>query len=160
MEVYPGDPQVKIEILHTYEKNNWQLRQLTLGTHTGTHVDAFSHMHEGGETIDRIPLTRFFGPAQVVDLSGRWPVGKGLFFSQEADCSHLPRILAAKPPFVGGYITEDLERSLLAEEIVTYTGLINLELIPLGRTFTFYGFPLKIREGDGSPVRALAVLDS
>ncbi|WP_254611184.1 cyclase family protein [Paenibacillus sp. JMULE4] len=48
MTVYPGDPEVKVEVVHTREEHTWELRQLTLGTHTGTHVDAFSHMHQGG----------------------------------------------------------------------------------------------------------------
>lgn len=37
-------------------------------------------------------------------------------------------------------------------------GLANLEEIA-GRRFTFCGFPLKIRDGTGSPIRAVAVLD-
>jgi kynurenine formamidase len=28
-----------------------------------------------------------------------------------------------------------------------------------GRRFTFFGFPLRIRSGHGSPVRAVALLD-
>lgn len=41
---------------------------VTLGTHAYTHVDAPSHMIAGGDTLDRIPLDRFFGEAMVVDL--------------------------------------------------------------------------------------------
>ena len=66
MNVFPGDPQVKIDVVHTYKKNTWELRQLNMGSHTGTHVDAYSHMHEGKETLDEIALERFFGKAQVV----------------------------------------------------------------------------------------------
>lgn len=36
--------------------------------------------------------------------------------------------------------------------------LCNLHLLA-GRRFTFYGFPLKIRGGSGSPIRAVAILD-
>lgn len=39
-----------------------------------------------------------------------------------------------------------------------YENLANLEQI-VGRRFTFAGFPLKIRGGSGSPVRAVAILD-
>ncbi|WP_254611185.1 hypothetical protein [Paenibacillus sp. JMULE4] len=69
------------------------------------------------------------------------------------------RIKQANPPFVGGNLTEAVERNLLAIGILTYTNLVNLELLPYGRSFMFYGFPLKIRHGDGSPVRAVAILD-
>lgn len=159
MDVYPGDPEVKITIEHTYEEEGWQLRQMTMGSHAGTHVDAYSHMHQDKASIDQIPLERFFGPAQVVDKLDEWPQGIGLFFIEEVDRTSLNRILKSKPNFVGGNITEDLERALLAAEIVTYTELVNLELIPIGRDFTFYGLPLKIRAGDGSPVRAMAIID-
>src|SRR5205085_10940292 len=37
-------------------------------------------------------------------------------------------------------------------------GLANLEEVA-GRRFTFIGFPLKIRDGSGSPIRAVAVID-
>ena len=76
MTVYPGDPEVKIKVVHTYEKETWELRQLTMGTHTGTHVDAFSHMDDGAETIDQIPLNNFFGPTEVVKKNQKWPKEK------------------------------------------------------------------------------------
>jgi kynurenine formamidase len=39
-----------------------------------------------------------------------------------------------------------------------YENLANLEAV-VGRRFTFFGVPLKFRDGHGSPVRALAMLD-
>lgn len=159
MDVYPGDPAVNIAIKHTYEAEGWQLREMSLGTHTGTHVDAYSHMHQGKASIDQIPLERFFGGAQVVDKLGDWPKEIGLFFTEEMDLACLERLLKSKPNFVGGNMTEELERALLQAEIITYTGLVNLEQIPLGKDFTFYGFPLNIQDGDGSPVRAIAILE-
>ena len=41
-----------------------------------------------------------------------------------------------------------------------YTGLVNLECLPKQETFIFYGLPLKIKSGDGSPVRAIAIIDA
>ncbi|MBP1155890.1 MULTISPECIES: cyclase family protein [unclassified Paenibacillus] len=160
MPVYPGDPEVKVEVIHSYEKQSWELRQLTLGTHTGTHVDAFSHMHRQGKAIDEIPIERFFGTSQVVSLFSEWPVNKGLFFKEEIGMEWFERIHQSSPTFVGGKITEDLERALLGIGIITYTNLVHLELLPLGKDFMFYGFPLHIKQGDGSPVRAVAVLDT
>lgn len=163
MRVYPGDPEVVINRIHTYEKHTWELRQLSMGSHTGTHVDAFSHMHQGGKSIEQIPLTKFFGKAMVFkhakNLMDIQPEALGLFFLEEVDADHLASILQTNPPFVGGNITEALERALLKEEVVTYTNLINLEHIPIEEPFTFYGFPLNIKNGDGSPVRAVAFLD-
>ncbi len=158
MAVYPGDPEVRVEVVQTLEQHTWELRRLSLGTHTGTHVDAFSHMHAGGKTIDEIPLQQFFGRAIVADVQQDFPVATGLFFTGAAGVELLERIVAASPPFVGGTLTVELERALLQAGIVTYTDLVNLELLPVQVPFMFYGFPLKIRNGDGSPVRAVAVL--
>jgi kynurenine formamidase len=52
-----------------------------------------------------------------------------------------------------------LERALLGKKIITYTGLVNLESLPKESNFMFYGFPLKIQSGDGSPVRAIAMVE-
>lgn len=159
MPVFPGDPDVQIDRIHTYEKESWELRKISMGTHTGTHVDAFSHMHQGFASLDDIPLENFFGLAERVDTKQVWPKETGLLFSEAVGLEVLPRILAANPKFVGGELTEALERALLGEKIITYTGLIHLEKLPKGQKFLFYGFPLKIKGGDGSPVRALAILD-
>ncbi|HET9193983.1 MAG TPA: cyclase family protein [Vicinamibacterales bacterium] len=37
--------------------------------HGGTHLDAPVHFAQGRQTVDQIPLQRFFGPAVVVDVS-------------------------------------------------------------------------------------------
>lgn len=159
MDVFLGDPQVKIEVVHSYEKDTWELRNLNMGSHTGTHVDAYSHMHKGKASLDEISIERFFGHAQVVELSEELPSEIVLFFIEEVGAEHLEKIIDSNPGFVGGNITEDLERELLSREIITYTGLVNLEFIPRGKTFMFYGLPLKIKSGDGSPVRAIAIIE-
>ena len=45
-----------------------------------------------------------------------------------------------------------------ANGITHFENLANLDQL-VGRRFTFIGFPLKVREGTGSPIRAVAVLD-
>lgn len=159
MAIYPGDPEVNIDLVHTHEENGWELRKLNLGTHTGTHVDAFSHMHKEKASLDEISIENFFGEAQVVWVEKDWPKNKGLFFTEKIDMAYFGKLIDAHPKFVGGELTEELERALLKEEIITYTDLIHLESIPKHTTFTFYGLPLNIQNGDGSPVRAIAILE-
>ena len=50
-----------------------------------------------------------------------------------------------------------LHHILLARdaEVVIVEGLVNLDALP--KTFVFSGFPLRIRDGDGSPIRAVAL---
>ena len=159
MESYPDDPEVSLEIVHDYKNKPWMLRRIVIGSHTGTHVDAFSHMDPHGETLDGIPLKNFCGEACLINGDKSLPVRIGLLFRCAIDISWLRKILSAEPPFVGGDISEDLQRALLKAGIVTYTNLVNLELLPERKSFMFYGLPLKIRDGDGSPVRAVAIVE-
>jgi arylformamidase len=45
-----------------------QVSLLTLGTHTGTHVDAPSHFIPGGATAESLPLDALVGPCRVVEV--------------------------------------------------------------------------------------------
>jgi arylformamidase len=158
MAVYEGDPPVHITTVRTRAKDGWEVRQLQMGSHTGTHVDAPIHMHDGGATLDDVPLDRFCGPAVVVRVTDAvYPQDSGLLFYEAVPESCVPQILAAHPRFVGGPLSEEAERLLLAVGTVTYTDLVNVELL-VGRVFTFFGLPLRIQGGDGSPVRAVAVI--
>jgi kynurenine formamidase len=54
----------------------WATERLILGTHNSTHVDAPFHYNsriagEPAETIDQLPLERFFAPGVVLDFSDR-----------------------------------------------------------------------------------------
>lgn len=72
MHFYPGDPtleQTQIRAIKRGDAAN--LTHLSLGAHTGTHVDAPAHFIDGAPTLDRVPLDRMVGPAQVLDLRGR-----------------------------------------------------------------------------------------
>ncbi len=159
MEVYAGDPAVEIDIVHTHKIHGWELRKMTFGSHTGTHVDAFSHMDEQGMTLDQIPLDKFFGCSLVVDIDQEFPKNRGLFFRVKVEMNMVDKIINAHPPFVGGDIDEVAQRALLQAGVITYTDLVNLDQIPTNTEFMFYGFPLPIEAGDGSPVRAVAVLE-
>jgi len=69
MPVWPGDPEVEIETALSVEAGDGvRVSRLTLGTHTGTHVDAPAHIGQAG-TVDDIPLERLVGPVTVV----HWP---------------------------------------------------------------------------------------
>jgi kynurenine formamidase len=67
--VYPGDPRPRLETHSTIERNGFNLLRVSMGSQTGTHVDAPYHFDAGTERIDEVPLERFLGPAVVVDAS-------------------------------------------------------------------------------------------
>lgn len=164
MKVYPGDPEVEIGQIHSIGEEGWRLRLLKMSSHTGTHVDAFSHMDRNGKTLDKIPLKRFFGKARVVDAKGKFPKKKGLVFaSGSLPLSNLDKIVAAGASFVafgtGCKFSVKLEKRLLKKGIVTFGNLANTDKLPKNKDFMFYGFPLKIKDGDGSPIRAVAMVE-
>lgn len=66
---WPGDPPVEVKQTAWLERGDpAELRRLTLGTHSGTHVDSPVHFIPGGECIDRMPLDAMIGPARVVRI--------------------------------------------------------------------------------------------
>jgi kynurenine formamidase len=70
---FSGDPVPEVKTFSTIDEKGWALTQFTLGSHSGTHVDAPSHAVKGGATIDTLPLEKFFGEAIVLDLSYKKP---------------------------------------------------------------------------------------
>ena len=66
MPVFPGDPVVSVEHVLTHAENHIQLSQLSLGSHTGTHLDAPRHFISDGESVSDLALERFCSPALVL----------------------------------------------------------------------------------------------
>lgn len=65
----PWHPKVIIERLGKIEEVGRNTRKITLGTHTGTHIDAPLHFIENGNSIENIPLTKLVGKISIVDFS-------------------------------------------------------------------------------------------
>ena len=59
-------PPVEITILGRHELEGRATRKVTLGTHTGTHMDAPYHFVKDGATIDEIPPETLFNRAVMV----------------------------------------------------------------------------------------------
>lgn len=70
MMTYPSywHPMVEVSILGRHELEGRETRRLTIGTHTGTHVDAPCHFIENGKSIEDIPLGVLIGPAYVLNF--------------------------------------------------------------------------------------------
>ena len=67
MPGYPGDPPVAIARVHSHEADGYQVTQVCLGSHSGTHLDAPRHFFRQGATLDRYPAARLVRPGVVVD---------------------------------------------------------------------------------------------
>lgn len=68
--VYPGDRPFVSTPLLTVPTDGVSVHSLSLGTHTGTHIDAPSHFFLDGKSIGQFPISELIAvPAVVVDLS-------------------------------------------------------------------------------------------
>jgi arylformamidase len=73
MPVYPGDPECAVRPwLSVGRGDPVNVSVLTLGSHTGTHLDAPRHLQDAAAGVEALPLDALLGPALVVDL-GRVP---------------------------------------------------------------------------------------
>ncbi|MBY0449219.1 MAG: cyclase family protein [Cyanobacteria bacterium] len=69
MVQWPGDPPIQIETTLDVSKGDpATVRTLTLGSHTGTHVDAFSHFNPAKGSLDEMDLSPYLGKALVVSI--------------------------------------------------------------------------------------------
>jgi kynurenine formamidase len=73
MQIYPGDPVFSCSCATSVEKHGYSVRTLSMGSHTGTHVDAPSHFFAEGKSIEQIPLSTFIGRALLIDLTHKLP---------------------------------------------------------------------------------------
>lgn len=66
---WPGDTQAFNAVVNaTPAKEGYFTRKFTMLEHYETHMDAPAHFPPGKETLDQIPIERFFGPGIVIDI--------------------------------------------------------------------------------------------
>lgn len=67
--IYPGNPAFKTEkVLNITKGDSANVTEITIGSHCGTHMDAPSHIIEGGKTLDQVPLERMNGRAIIIEV--------------------------------------------------------------------------------------------
>lgn len=191
--VYPGDPPVTITPMAQIANGDMvNVSLLSLGNHTGTHVDPPLHFIAGGKTVDQLDLNVLCGPACVVDFTHIERVITANDFAGTNLPADAMRILCKTRnstlweregfqkefvAFDGGaaqwliehgvkligidYLSAELfdapepraHLSLLGAGVIIVEGL-NLRDITPG-DYTLACLPLKIKDGDGAPARAV-----
>lgn len=69
---FPGQPIFQKKLLSSLARGDRSnVSELSLTSHTGTHVDSPNHFIEKMETIDKIPLKRVMGPSRVFEMKTR-----------------------------------------------------------------------------------------
>lgn len=189
---YPTDPPVIIKKNKNIDEDRTLLHEICFGTHSGTHMDAPSHIQKDGKTISDFNINSFMGNAiritpnfsdslakidaeiDTVIYDTRWYkkfdnpeiyFGKNRPKIPESLINHCLKlkikIFGCDLPSVdkSGSKNKIIHNMLLGNDVLIYESLNNLEQIPENTIFKFFGFPLHFEDLDGSPVRAVGVLE-
>ncbi|NLN93263.1 MAG: hypothetical protein GX130_08170 [Candidatus Hydrogenedens sp.] len=136
MTPWPGDPVFSLEPdVRISQGDSCNVSRLTLGTHTGTHLDAPWHFMEEGKQLEEVDPRVFFGPALVIEH-----LSEGHIQAEDLPDEKLPeRILfktrnseqPADSPFQKDFIalTENAARRLAADG-VKLVGIDSMSIDP------------------------------
>ena len=69
MVVYPGNPMPEILQYSSIPINKTNESIISVGSHTGTHVDTKRHIRNESEGSESLPLDSFYGDCKVLDLT-------------------------------------------------------------------------------------------
>lgn len=161
MYVYPGDPEFSLARMKTGDAF---ISSLSLGTHTGTHIDAPAHYFENGFSVDELDLKNLILPAEVV-TSPLLPTQncKAVLFKNAVPLSlETAELLLMKGVKTVGCDTpsigdDDVHRFLLKNAIVIIE-MLDLTEISDG-VYQMIALPLKIEGADASPARVVLLDD-
>ena len=66
---WPSDPSVTIKRTKNMDRGDrCNVSHLSMGSHTGTHMDAPLHFLRNGKSLDRMPLAATIGEARVIEI--------------------------------------------------------------------------------------------
>lgn len=80
--IYPGNPDIHIQSIRSSSGTSTH-SQITLGSHTGTHIDAPNHVLETEKGIDSYSLDHFYGTCRVIDATTEQPAISRVFVEQQ-----------------------------------------------------------------------------
>ncbi|GGH65579.1 kynurenine formamidase [Filimonas zeae] len=67
-DTFPWDPKLSIVPHGNTRTLKYNITQISMSTHQGTHVDAIYHFLDEGKTIDQMPLNWFFGHTHLLRI--------------------------------------------------------------------------------------------
>ncbi len=181
LPVQPGDPPLTVVRTACHETHGYEVTQICLGSHSGTHVEAPRHFYAQGRTLDSFPLLRMMGPAVVFDCRAgsaeadrdaladqlrAWPLpalGMALVWTEgrPLDLRSAQVLLEAGAGLVGidaPSIDEapyPIHRFLLARDVLIAENLVGLHRLGAGPVECCL-LPLSLTSTEAAPARALA----
>src|SRR5262245_48359060 len=81
---FPGDPRFQMDFSHRIADGEpYNVARLSLGVHSGTHVDAPYHFLADGATVEQLPLEILMGKCRVLDMQDKDKVERADLESQD-----------------------------------------------------------------------------
>ena len=173
--VFPGDNPPTYEHVKTVEHDTYNLTNISMCVHNGTHIDAPKHFIADGKAVHELDLSAFYGECTVVEMAG--VIGENEIAGLLKNCrerllikgncelsdsgataianSHI-KLIGVENQSVGN--AEQPVRVhviLLEKEIIPLEGL-DLSGVALGE-YILSAFPLNLKGSDGAPVRAVLI---
>lgn len=65
----PLDPKCAVTVYHTIDSMKYNITELKISTHHGTHLDAPFHFFNDGLTVDKLDMNKFVGAASVLNFT-------------------------------------------------------------------------------------------
>jgi kynurenine formamidase len=69
--LWPGDPAIKLDTVATLDNEGYFLRSLTIGEHSGTHLNAANSFLPDGKPIESYEPSQLVAKAAVMDLRAK-----------------------------------------------------------------------------------------
>jgi len=69
MLTYPNNPKPMIKRYATIPTNRTNESIISIGSHSGTHIDSRLHIKNWGDASDELPLDSFYGESRILDLT-------------------------------------------------------------------------------------------
>ena len=174
--VYDGDPETKAERIKSIDNGDgYNLTEISMSVHSGTHIDAPLHFCEDGQSIDNIRLNTFFGKCTVISVSGiltgedmerllPYCKRRVLFHGEgETFISHSAAIVLAESrvvlvgtdaPSIAPSFDEERTHRELARAGIAILENLNLSAIDDGE-YDLCAFPVKLGGLEAAPCRAI-----
>lgn len=177
--VWPGDVSPSVEVHTSVGEHGYQTMRLTLGSHSGTHIDAPAHLIDGAKSVDQYDISRFFarcyvlgpereGGAVTTALVACLPTGcDGILFAGQGTFLSLDaaRFLVDRGVRLYGFASGSCDeptstdflvhRLLMGHDALIIENLANLDPL-VGRVVDLVALPLLVEGSDGAPARVIA----
>ena len=180
---FPWHPKTRFVQTANYKDNLCVVHNLSIGTHSGTHIDAPSHVFEGAHTMDQYDPSLWFHDALVIDFTPREDsreitetelaltekgvgviikTGWAKHFGREDYYKTYPALTAKAAEFLVAsnvpVVAADTPFKLDVHYILLITNIANTDQLRPGKV-KLIAAPLLIKGGDGAPARVFALVD-